>query len=574
MNTTSDAARLSADPRWDESREIRAPRGSEKTCKSWLTEAAYRMIQNNLDPEVAENPKHLVVYGGIGRAARNWECYDKILEVLKDLNDDETLLVQSGKPVGVFKTHSDAPRVLIANSNLVPKWANWEKFNELDRKGLFMYGQMTAGSWIYIGSQGIVQGTYETFVEAGRQHFGGDWSGRWIVTAGLGGMGGAQPLAATLAGAVSLNIECQQSSIDFRLRTRYLDKQAKDLDDALALIKYHCERKEAVSIGLLGNAAEVLPELVRRARAGGIKPDLVTDQTSAHDLINGYLPSGWTVAEWKAAQQDPAQHARLVADAARSCSAHVKAMVEFHEMGIPTVDYGNNIRQVAFDDGVANAFAFPGFVPAYIRPLFCDGKGPFRWVALSGDPEDIYKTDAKIKELFPDNKAVHHWLDMARDRIAFQGLPARICWLGLGERHIAGLAFNEMVRNGELKAPVVIGRDHLDTGSVSSPNRETEGMLDGTDAVSDWPLLNAMLNTSGGATWVSLHHGGGVGMGYSQHSGMVIVADGTDEAAKRLARVLVNDCGSGVMRHADAGYESAVACAQRNDLNLPMIAKK
>ena len=559
------------DPRFDASREIRAPRGSEKTCKSWVAEAAYRMIQNNLDPEVAENPKHLVVYGGIGRAARDWACYDQILTSLKDLNDDETLLVQSGKPVGIFKTHSDAPRVLIANSNLVPKWANWAHFNELDRKGLFMYGQMTAGSWIYIGSQGIVQGTYETFVEAGRQHFNDDWSGKWILTAGLGGMGGAQPLAATLAGAVSLNIECQQSSIDFRLRTRYLDKQAKDLDDAIALIKHHCANGDAVSIGLLGNAAEILPELVKRAQAGEIKPDLVTDQTSAHDLINGYLPIGWTVEQWKTAQHDPEQHAKLTADATASCAQHVQAMLDFHAMGIPTVDYGNNIRQVAFDHGVKNAFDFPGFVPAYIRPLFCDGKGPFRWVALSGDPEDIYKTDAKIKELFPDNKHVHHWLDMAKERIAFQGLPARICWLGLGERHLAGLAFNEMVKNGELKAPIVIGRDHLDTGSVSSPNRETESMKDGTDAVSDWPLLNALLNTASGASWVSLHHGGGVGMGYSQHSGMVIVADGTDEAAKRLARVLVNDCGSGVMRHADAGYDSAIACAQRNGLNLPMI---
>ena len=559
------------DPRFDASREIRAPRGTEKTCKSWVTEAAYRMIQNNLDPEVAENPKHLVVYGGIGRAARDWACYDQILASLKELNDDETLLVQSGKPVGVFKTHSDAPRVLIANSNLVPKWANWEHFNELDRKGLFMYGQMTAGSWIYIGSQGIVQGTYETFVEAGRQHFGGSWKGRWILTAGLGGMGGAQPLAATLAGAVSLNIECQQSSIDFRLRTRYLDKQARDIDHAIELIKHHCANGDAVSIGLLGNAAEILPELVKRAQAGEIKPDLVTDQTSAHDLINGYLPIGWTVEQWKAAQHDPEQHAKLTADATVSCAQHVQAMLDFHAMGIPTVDYGNNIRQVAFDHGVHNAFDFPGFVPAYIRPLFCDGKGPFRWAALSGDPEDIYKTDAKIKELFPDNKHVHHWLDMAKERIAFQGLPARICWLGLGERHIAGLAFNEMVKNGELKAPVVIGRDHLDTGSVASPNRETESMLDGTDAVSDWPLLNALLNTAGGATWVSLHHGGGVGMGYSQHSGVVIVADGTDAAAQRLARVLVNDCGSGVMRHADAGYDSAIACAQRNGLNLPMI---
>ena len=559
------------DPRLDTTRVIRAPRGTELNCKNWLTEAAYRMIQNNLDAEVAENPQHLVVYGGIGRAARDWACYDAILATLKNLNEDETLLVQSGKPVGVFKTHADAPRVLLANSNLVPKWANWEHFNELDRKGLFMYGQMTAGSWIYIGSQGIVQGTYETFVEAGRQHFGSDWTGRWILTAGLGGMGGAQPLAATLAGAVSLNIECQQSSIDFRLRTRYLDKQAKDLDDALALVKHHCERGEAVSIGLLGNAAEILPELVKRAQQGGIKPDLVTDQTSAHDLINGYLPVGWTVEQWKAAQADHTQHARLSEQAAQSCAQHVQAMLDFHAMGIPTVDYGNNIRQVAFDQGVRNAFDFPGFVPAYIRPLFCEGKGPFRWVALSGDPEDIYKTDAKIKELFPENKSVHHWLDMAKERIAFQGLPARICWLGLGERHIAGLAFNEMVKNGELKAPIVIGRDHLDTGSVASPNRETESMKDGTDAVSDWPLLNALLNTAGGATWVSLHHGGGVGMGYSQHSGVVIVADGTDAAAQRLARVLVNDCGSGVMRHADAGYDSAIACAQRNGLNLPMI---
>ena len=559
------------DPRLDTTRVIRAPRGTELNCKNWLTEAAYRMIQNNLDAEVAENPQHLVVYGGIGRAARDWACYDAILATLKNLNEDETLLVQSGKPVGVFKTHTDAPRVLLANSNLVPKWANWEHFNELDRKGLFMYGQMTAGSWIYIGSQGIVQGTYETFVEAGRQHFGGDWAGRWILTAGLGGMGGAQPLAATLAGAVSLNIECQQSSIDFRLRTRYLDKQAKDLDDALALVKHHCARGEAVSIGLLGNAAEILPELVKRAQQGGIKPDLVTDQTSAHDLINGYLPVGWTVEQWKAAQADHTQHARLTEQAAQSCAQHVQAMLAFHAMGIPTVDYGNNIRQVAFDQGVRNAFDFPGFVPAYIRPLFCEGKGPFRWVALSGDPEDIYKTDAKIKELFPENKSVHHWLDMAKERIAFQGLPARICWLGLGERHIAGLAFNEMVKNGELKAPIVIGRDHLDTGSVASPNRETESMKDGTDAVSDWPLLNALLNTAGGATWVSLHHGGGVGMGYSQHSGVVIVADGTDAAAQRLARVLVNDCGSGVMRHADAGYDSAIACAQRNGLNLPMI---
>ena len=559
------------DPRFDASRVIRAPRGTTLSCKSWLTEAPFRMLQNNLDAEVAEDPKNLVVYGGIGRAARDWECFDKILETLKTLGDEETLLVQSGKPVGVFKTHANAPRVLIANSNLVPKWANWEHFNELDRKGLFMYGQMTAGSWIYIGSQGIVQGTFETFVEAGRQHYNNDWAGRWILTAGLGGMGGAQPLAATLAGAVSLNIECQQSSIDFRLRTRYVDKQAKDIDDAIALIKQYTAAKEAISIALLGNAADILPELVKRARAGQIKPDLVTDQTSAHDLINGYLPSGWSVAQWKAAQRDSAQHAKLTNDAANSCAVHVQAMLDFQSMGIPTVDYGNNIRQVAKDVGVANAFDFPGFVPAYIRPMFCQGKGPFRWVALSGDPEDIYKTDAKIKELFPDNHHTHRWLDMARDRSAFQGLPARICWLGLGERHIAGLAFNEMVKNGELKAPIVIGRDHLDTGSVASPNRETESMKDGTDAVSDWPLLNAMLNVAGGATWVSLHHGGGVGMGYSQHSGMVIVADGTDAAAARLANVLVNDCGSGVMRHADAGYELAIETAKKQRLNLPMI---
>ncbi|MFC3459745.1 urocanate hydratase [Massilia haematophila] len=568
---TQESPRVDVDPRFDPTRTIRAPRGTELSCKSWLTEAAYRMLQNNLDAEVAENPQALVVYGGIGRAARNWECYDQILASLRELEDDQTLLIQSGKPVGVFQTHENAPRVLLANSNLVPKWANWEHFNELDRKGLFMYGQMTAGSWIYIGTQGIVQGTYETFAEAGRQHFGGDMAGRWILTAGLGGMGGAQPLAATFAGAVSLTVECQQSSIDFRLRTRYLDKQAKDIDEALALVKEHTEKREAVSIGLLGNAAEVLPELVRRARAGGLVPDLVTDQTSAHDLINGYLPAGWSVEEWKAAQRDPSQHARLKAAAAASCAQHVQAILDFKALGAYAVDYGNNIRQVAKDEGVANAFDFPGFVPAYIRPQFCEGRGPFRWVALSGDPEDIYKTDAKIKELFPQHRQVHRWLDMARERIAFQGLPARICWLGLGERHLAGLAFNEMVRTGELKAPIVIGRDHLDTGSVASPNRETEAMRDGTDAVSDWPLLNAMLNTAGGATWVSLHHGGGVGMGYSQHSGVVIVADGTDAAAKRLARVLVNDSGSGVMRHADAGYESAIATAKRNGLNLPMI---
>ena len=571
--------------RRDESREIASPTGSALTCKSWLTEAPFRMIQNNLHPDVAENPKSLVVYGGIGRAARNWECYDQILESLKELEDDETLLVQSGKPVGVFQTHENAPRVLIANSNLVPKWATWEHFNELDRKDLFMYGQMTAGSWIYIGTQGIVQGTYETFAEAGRQHYGLDtkngagaetaspdnWKGRWILTAGLGGMGGAQPLAATFAGAVSLNIECQQSSIDFRLRTGYVDMQAKDLDDAYELIKKHTEAGDAVSIALLGNAAEILPEMVKRAKAGDIKPDLVTDQTSAHDLVNGYLPIGWTVEEWRAAQEDPEQFEKVAKDAARSCAIHVEAMLEFQKMGVPATDYGNNIRQVAFDEGVKDAFNFPGFVPAYVRPLFCQGKGPFRWVALSGNPEDIYKTDQKIKELFPENKHVHNWLDMANDRIKFQGLPARICWLGLGERDKAGLAFNEMVKNGELKGPIVIGRDHLDTGSVASPNRETESMKDGTDAVSDWALLNGMLNVAGGATWVSLHHGGGVGMGYSQHSGMVIVADGTDEAAKRLSRVLVNDCGSGVMRHADAGYELAIKTAKEYGLNLPMI---
>lgn len=559
------------DPRLDPTRVIRAPRGNTLHCKNWIAEAAYRMIQNNLDPDVAENPQALVVYGGIGRAARNWECFDQILASLKELNEDESLLVQSGKPVGVFKTHANAPRVLIANSNLVPKWANWEHFNELDRKGLFMYGQMTAGSWIYIGGQGIVQGTFETFVEAGRQHYNNDLAGKWILTAGLGGMGGAQTLAGVLAGACVLAIECQQSSIDFRLRTRYVDKQAKDIDDALALIQHHTAKKEAVSIALLGNAAEVLPELVRRAKAGGVKPDIVTDQTSAHDLINGYLPPSWTVAQWKTAQRDPAQHAALKAAAAKGCAVHVQAMLDFQALGIPTVDYGNNIRQVAFDEGVKNAFDFPGFVPAYIRPLFCEGKGPFRWVALSGDPEDIYKTDAKLKELFPHNKHMVRWLDMARERIAFQGLPARICWLGLGERHIAGLAFNEMVKKGELKAPIVIGRDHLDTGSVASPNRETEGMKDGTDAVSDWPLLNALLNTAGGASWVSLHHGGGVGMGYSQHAGMVIVADGSDAAAERLARVLVNDCGSGVMRHADAGYELAIETAKKFGLQLPML---
>jgi urocanate hydratase len=575
MNSSTDLNRVASAAvqasRSAPGRVVRAPRGTELHCKSWLTEAAYRMLQNNLDPDVAERPEELVVYGGIGRAARDWASFDKILECLRELEGDESLLIQSGKPVGIFKTHADAPRVLLANSNLVPKWATWEHFNELDRQGLFMYGQMTAGSWIYIGTQGIVQGTYETFAEAARQHYGGDLAGRWILTAGLGGMGGAQPLAATFAGAVSLNIECQQASIDFRLRTRYLDKQARDLDDALALIEHHTQRREAVSIGLLGNAAEIVPELARRARAGGLRPDIVTDQTSAHDLINGYLPAGWTVAQWRDAQRDPAQHARLTEAAAASCAVHVRAMLELHAMGIPTVDYGNNIRQVAFDQGVKNAFDFPGFVPAYIRPLFCEGKGPFRWVALSGDSDDIGKTDAKIKELFPDNVHVHRWLDMAGERIAFQGLPARICWLGLGERHLAGLAFNEMVRSGELKAPIVIGRDHLDTGSVASPNRETEAMKDGTDAVSDWPLLNALLNTAGGATWVSLHHGGGVGMGYSQHAGMVIVADGSDAAAKRLARVLVNDSASGVMRHADAGYELALRTARAQGLKLPMI---
>ncbi|EGE25035.1 urocanate hydratase [Moraxella catarrhalis] len=565
--------------RTDTSRVIKAPTGTALTCKSWLSEAPYRMIQNNLHPDVAENPQSLVVYGGIGRAARNWECYDQILASLKQLEDDQTLLIQSGKPVGVFNTHENAPRVLIANSNLVPRWATWEHFNELDRKDLFMYGQMTAGSWIYIGTQGIVQGTYETFAEAGRQHFGtkkGDkstdnWKGRWILTAGLGGMGGAQPLAATFAGATSLNIECQQSSIDFRLRTGYVDKQANDLDHAYELIKEHTSKGEAVSIALLGNAAQILPQIVQRAKNGDIKPDFVTDQTSAHDLIHGYLPIGWTVDDWRAAQQDPSQHAKLTQEAAKSCTIHVQAMLDLQKMGVPATDYGNNIRQVAFDAGVKNAFDFPGFVPAYIRPLFCQGKGPFRWVALSGDPEDIYKTDQKIKELFPENTHVHNWLDMAKDRIHFQGLPARICWLGLGERDKAGLAFNEMVKNGELKGPIVIGRDHLDTGSVASPNRESESMKDGTDAVSDWALLNGMLNVAGGATWVSLHHGGGVGMGYSQHSGMVIVADGTEAAAKRLANVLVNDCGSGVMRHADAGYELAIETAKNYGLNLPMV---
>jgi urocanate hydratase len=554
-------------------REIRAPRGSQLSCRSWLTEAAYRMLQNNLDPEVAENPDALVVYGGIGKAARDWPSFEAILVALKDLRDDESLLIQSGKPVGVFRTHVDAPRVLIANSNLVPKWATWEHFDELDRRGLMMFGQMTAGSWIYIGSQGIVQGTYETFVEAGRQHYGGNLAGRWILTAGLGGMGGAQPLAASFAGASSLNIECQQDRIEFRLRTRYLDEQARDLDDALARIAAYTSRGVAKSIGLLGNAADVVPEIAHRAAAGGPRPDLVTDQTSAHDLVNGYLPSGWSVAQWRAAQADPAQHATLREAAATSCAVHVRAMLDLQAMGIPTVDYGNNIRQVALDAGVANAFDFPGFVPAYIRPLFCRGKGPFRWVALSGDPEDIFRTDRKLKELFPDDAHLSRWLDLARERIAFQGLPARICWLGLGERHRAGLAFNAMVRSGELKAPIVIGRDHLDSGSVASPNRETEAMRDGSDAVSDWPLLNALLNTAGGATWVSIHHGGGVGMGYSQHAGVVIVCDGTEAADKRLERVLWNDPATGVMRHADAGYEDAIACAREHALDLPMIGR-
>jgi urocanate hydratase len=553
-------------------RPVRAPRATTLTCANWQIEAAWRMIQNNLDPEVAENPDELVVYGGIGKAARNWPCFDAILESLRKLKEDETLLVQSGKPVGVFRTHTDAPRVLIANSNLVPRWANWEHFNALDQAGLMMYGQMTAGSWIYIGSQGIVQGTYETFLEAGRQHYGGILAGRWVLTAGLGGMGGAQPLAATFAGACSLNVECQQSSIDFRLRTRYLDKQARDLDEALSLIAHHTARQEAVSIGLCANAADVVPELAARAKSGGIRPDIVTDQTSAHDLINGYLPSGWSVEQWRQAQRDPARHTALKQAAGESCARHVRAMLEFHAMGIPTVDYGNNLRQVAQDFGVANAFDYPGFVPAYVRPLFCRGVGPFRWVALSGEPDDIRKTDAKMKELFPHNAGLHRWLDMAGERIAFQGLPARICWIGLGERHLAGLAFNEMVRTGELKAPIVIGRDHLDSGSVASPNRETEAMKDGSDAVSDWPLLNALLNTASGATWVSFHHGGGVGMGYSQHAGVVVVCDGTPEAARRIERVLWNDPATGVMRHADAGYEIAEQCAREHGLDLPMKA--
>jgi len=552
-------------PRIDNARVIRAAHGTELSAKSWLTEAPLRMLMNNLDPDVAEKPGELVVYGGIGRAARDWESFDRIVAALKNLEADETLLVQSGKPVGVFRTHADAPRVLIANSNLVPHWATWDTFHELDRKGLMMYGQMTAGSWIYIGSQGIVQGTYETFVEVGRQHYGGDLSGRWILTAGLGGMGGAQPLAATMAGASCLAVECQPSRIEMRLKTGYVDRRADSLDEALALIEQSCREKKPLSVGLLGNAAEIFPEIYRR----GIRPDAVTDQTSAHDPINGYLPKGWSLAEWEAKREsDPKAVERA---AKRSMAEHVRAMLDFHKAGVPTLDYGNNIRQMAEEEGVEDAFAFPGFVPAYIRPLFCRGIGPFRWAALSGDPEDIYRTDAKVKELLPDNKHLHNWLDMARERIKFQGLPARICWVGLGDRHRLGLAFNEMVAKGELKAPVVIGRDHLDSGSVASPNRETEAMKDGSDAVSDWPLLNALLNCASGATWVSLHHGGGVGMGFSQHSGMVIVCDGTPEAAKRIERVLWNDPATGVMRHADAGYEIAIDCAREHGLNLPSL---
>ncbi|MCD4503683.1 urocanate hydratase [Chromobacterium piscinae] len=553
------------DPRFDASRHIRAPRGNQLTCKSWLTEAAYRMIQNNLDAEVAEHPQSLVVYGGIGRAARNWECYDKILETLQRLEDDETLLVQSGKPVGVFKTHENAPRVLIANSNLVPHWANWEHFNELDKKGLMMYGQMTAGSWIYIGSQGIVQGTYETFFSVANQHFGGKPQGRWILTGGLGGMGGAQPLAATMAGFSMIAVECDETRIDFRLKTRYVDRKAATLDEALAIVEDAKQSGKAVSVGLLGNAADVFAELVAR----GITPDVVTDQTSAHDPVHGYLPQGWTVAQWRDKQKTAA--AEITAAAKRSMAVQVRAMLTLQERGAATLDYGNNIRQMALEEGVQNAFDFPGFVPAYVRPLFCEGIGPFRWVALSGDPEDIYKTDAKVKELIPDDPHLHNWLDMAKERISFQGLPARICWVGLKDRARLGQAFNEMVKNGELKAPIVIGRDHLDSGSVASPNRETESMKDGSDAVSDWPLLNALLNTAGGATWVSLHHGGGVGMGFSQHSGVVIVCDGTDAASERLGRVLRNDPGTGVMRHADAGYDIAVNCAKAQGLDLPML---
>ena len=553
-----------SDPRKN-TRDVFPPTGTKLNAKSWLTEAPLRMLMNNLHPDVAENPHELVVYGGIGRAARTWEDFDTIVASLKDLEADETLIVQSGKPIAIVKTHADAPRVLIANSNLVPHWATWDHFNELDKKGLAMYGQMTAGSWIYIGTQGIVQGTYETFAEAGRQHYGGDLKGRWILTGGLGGMGGAQPLAAVMAGACCLAVECNPDSIDFRLRTRYVDEKTDSLDEALAIIDRWTKAGEAKSVALLGNAADVFPELFRR----GVRPDMVTDQTNAHDPLNGYLPQGWTLAEWRDKREtDP----KAVEKAARaSMKVHVAAMVDFWNAGVPTLDYGNNIRQVALEEGLENAFAFPGFVPAYIRPLFCRGIGPFRWCALSGDPEDIYKTDQKMKELFPDNAHLHNLLDMARERIAFQGLPARICWIGLGDRHRAGLAFNEMVASGELKAPVVIGRDNLDSGSVESPNRETEAMKDGSDAVSDWPLLNALVNTTSGATWVSLHHGGGVGMGFSQHSGVVICADGTPEAAKRLERVLWNDPASGVWRHADAGYDIALDCAREHGLRLPRI---
>jgi urocanate hydratase len=550
-------------------RDVYPATGTEITAKSWMTEAPMRMLMNNLHPDVAENPHELVVYGGIGRAARTWEDFDKIVATLRTLNDDETLLVQSGKPVGVFRTHKDAPRVLIANSNLVPHWATWDHFNELDKKGLAMYGQMTAGSWIYIGTQGIVQGTYETFAEAGRQHYEGNLTGRWILTGGLGGMGGAQPLAAVMAGACCLAVECDETRIDFRIRTRYVDAKAHTLDEALALIDQWTAAGEAKSVGLVGNAADVFAELYTRMQAGGHSPDMVTDQTSAHDPLNGYLPQGWTVEQAKAMRQtDP----KAVEKAARaSMRVHVQAMVNFWNAGVPTLDYGNNIRQVALDEGLKDAFAFPGFVPAYIRPLFCKGIGPFRWAALSGDPADIHATDAAMKKLFPENKHLHRWLDMAAERIAFQGLPARICWIGLGDRHKAGLMFNEMVRTGELKAPVVIGRDHLDSGSVASPNRETEAMKDGSDAVSDWPLLNALLNTASGATWVSLHHGGGVGMGFSQHSGMVICADGTDDAARRINNVLWNDPATGVMRHADAGYDIAIQHAKDCNLRLPGI---
>ena len=551
--------------RIDTTRVIRAPTGSQRTARSWLTEAPLRMLMNNLDPEVGERPSELVVYGGIGRAARDWESYDIIVATLRRLEADQTLLIQSGKPVGVFRTHADAPRVLIANSNLVPRWATWEHFNELDRKGLMMFGQMTAGSWIYIGSQGIVQGTYETFAEMGRRHYGGSLAGRWLLTAGLGGMGGAQPLAAVMAGASCLAIECQRSRIDMRLRSGYLDHATESLEEALTIVQRACDGGRPVSVGLLGNAAELLPRIFER----GVRPSLLTDQTSAHDPVNGYLPIGWSLQHWaQMRERDP----KAVAAAARaSMAVHVRSMLDFQQAGVPTVDYGNNIRQMALEEGVANAFDFPGFVPAYVRPLFCRGMGPFRWAALSGDPEDIYKTDAKVKELLPHDRQLHHWLDMAREKIHFQGLPARICWVGLGERHRLGLAFNEMVARGELKAPVVIGRDHLDSGSVASPNRETEAMRDGSDAVSDWPLLNALLNTASGATWVSLHHGGGVGMGFSQHAGLVIVCDGTPEAAKRIARVLWNDPASGVMRHADAGYPEAIECARQHGLDLPGI---